>query len=106
VGNDLDNKSHDKQQSMNHKLVHPSQPRVWRLVITTDDTQSRQGCTCQKARHGLNHEQLIDHDTDNFAPSPDKTAAPSTGHHVELDEFKLCAWLIAKQLSAFELHSN
>ena len=34
----------------------------------------------KKVRHQLEHKQLIDHDTDNVAPLPDKTKAPSTNH--------------------------
>ena len=33
----------------------------------------------------LRHKQSINHDNNKFEPSPDKTAAPSTDHHVELD---------------------
>ena len=38
VGDNLDDRAHDKQWSMDHKLMHPSQPRIWRLLITVDYT--------------------------------------------------------------------
>jgi len=49
----------------------------------------RRATRIKKAMRQLNHKQLIDHDSNKFEQLPDKTAAPSAGHHVELDEFDM-----------------
>ena len=43
----------------------------------------------EKAMHLLSLKQLIDHNLNSFKPLPNKTASPSTDHHIELDEFDM-----------------
>ena len=100
VGDDLDNKSLDKRRSMDHKLMHPLQPQSRRLAATTDATLSTQGYTYKKARCQLNHKRLIHHNTDTFSPLPNKTAAPSTHHNIEMDKFDIMhAWSVVRLIT-------
>ena len=49
----------------------------------------RRATRMKKEIRRLQHKQSINHDNNKFEPSPDKTAAPSTDHHVELDSLTI-----------------